>query len=262
MRIGSLRAPWVFGLLVLLSPAVTQAAILRNLKQGDRGADVRELQQILNRDPDTRIAASGPGSPGNETDFFGTLTLAAVKRFQKKYAADVLLPVGLTSPSGFIGSQTRLMLLRAASGAVPPPATHTPISRPQGRPVITSIVPEVVTGNTEELVILGNNFTAAGNTVLISSEDPDRFSNLPSSDGKTIRVRFHLSLIDILREAARASDNYSEAVIALAENTRGFQGNTPRGTVPVVIAVQNADGRSNLIQITVDIVAALNDTSS
>ncbi|MDP2676879.1 MAG: peptidoglycan-binding domain-containing protein, partial [bacterium] len=48
-------------------------------------SDIQRLQQLLNTDPDTRIADSGVGSPGNETNFFGSLTEKAVQKFQKKY---------------------------------------------------------------------------------------------------------------------------------------------------------------------------------
>ncbi|HPI24694.1 MAG TPA: peptidoglycan-binding protein [Candidatus Paceibacterota bacterium] len=47
--------------------------------------DVRELQQFLNNDPDTLITKTGPGSPNQETLYFGQLTLDAVRRFQRKY---------------------------------------------------------------------------------------------------------------------------------------------------------------------------------
>ncbi|MEK9148055.1 MAG: peptidoglycan-binding domain-containing protein, partial [Patescibacteria group bacterium] len=65
-----------------LGSLAAESAILRNLKQGSRGPDVRELQQILNRDPETKVSESGPGSPGNETEYFGPLTHDAVLRLQ------------------------------------------------------------------------------------------------------------------------------------------------------------------------------------
>ncbi len=57
----------------------------RFIQKGDRGADVLLLQQILNSDPDTQVAAVGSGSPGNETELFGELTHQAVIKLQKKH---------------------------------------------------------------------------------------------------------------------------------------------------------------------------------
>ena len=75
----------------------------RSLGQGTSGADVMNLQKFLNSDPDLVISLSGAGSPGMETSFYGSLTAAAVSKFQTKYSADVLVPVGLTSPTGYFG---------------------------------------------------------------------------------------------------------------------------------------------------------------
>jgi hypothetical protein len=82
----------------------------RDLRIGSSGDVVRYLQILLNADPDTRLTGVGAGSPGMETEYFGALTDAAVRKFQSKYAAEVLAPVGLTSPTGFVGTQTRAKL--------------------------------------------------------------------------------------------------------------------------------------------------------
>lgn len=75
----------------------------RSLSQGSTGADVMNLQKFLNMSADTRVAASGAGSLGMETSFFGPATAAAVSKFQTKYSADILVPSGLTSPTGYFG---------------------------------------------------------------------------------------------------------------------------------------------------------------
>jgi peptidoglycan hydrolase-like protein with peptidoglycan-binding domain len=81
-----------------------------SLSQGMTSPAVQQLQVRLNQDPASRIAATGAGSPGNETQYFGALTFAAVERFQEKYALDVLFPLHLYAPTGYVGPATELEL--------------------------------------------------------------------------------------------------------------------------------------------------------
>lgn len=83
---------------------------LTNLRVGDKSVDVKELQIVLNSNVNTKIAESGPGSPGNETNYFGNLTKNAVIKFQDSYHTEILLPAGLSSPTGYVGALTRLKL--------------------------------------------------------------------------------------------------------------------------------------------------------
>ena len=76
--------------------------ITRSLKVGMTGEDVKCLQRYLNWSNHT-VASSGPGSPGNETMYFGSLTANAVANWQNSNSLQVLTPVGLTSGTGYWG---------------------------------------------------------------------------------------------------------------------------------------------------------------
>ncbi len=93
------------------APATSAAGVCpytwtRSLTTGSEGADVMKLQQFLNADADTRVAAEGAGSVGMETMYYGPATAAAVSKMQVKYRADVLSPAGLVNPTGYFGPST------------------------------------------------------------------------------------------------------------------------------------------------------------
>lgn len=56
----------------------------RQLNLGMSGIDVKELQRFLNANG-FQVAQSGAGSPGNETEYFGALTQAALQKYQANH---------------------------------------------------------------------------------------------------------------------------------------------------------------------------------
>lgn len=77
----------------------------RDLKLSSVGEDVRELQKFLNK-AGLIVSTNGPGSPGNETTFFGEATSRAVVRYQERHAEDL----GLTRGTGFVDPTTRALI--------------------------------------------------------------------------------------------------------------------------------------------------------
>ena len=103
----------------------------RDLKLGDIGADVLALQQWLNTNGYS-VAASGPGSLGNETTLYGGLTATAISRYQNANAATILTPNGIVSGTGIFGPATR-NLINTTCGS-----TDTPIVAPIITPTLSA----------------------------------------------------------------------------------------------------------------------------
>lgn len=98
-------------------------ALTLNLSLGEIDPQVLILQQLLNQAGFT-LAVSGPGSPGNETDKFGALTYASLKKFQ---CAQGIACSGdeSTTGYGYLNAPTRAALLVAAANVNAANATTT-----------------------------------------------------------------------------------------------------------------------------------------
>jgi len=174
----------------------------RNLSVGDRGEDVRNLQETLNLNSETRIALFGPGSPGNETTYFGTLTKQAVIRFQEFYFSEVLTPSGLSYGTGFVGVSTRKKLNKLAIAQSGGTGVKTTVTLGPAEQMFSGISQDVsvfgLTSSSDELFIafpsnysgpkLGEIMLTGGgfmkkNTVLFGEY---KIKNIASLDGSTI----------------------------------------------------------------------------
>ena len=89
-------------------------AFTQNLTMGSTGSEVMALQKFLNSVDGAQLATAGAGSPGNETSYFGSITRAAVSKFQQKY--------GITPTAGYWGpiSRAKAASLCAEVVVVPP----------------------------------------------------------------------------------------------------------------------------------------------
>ena len=109
------------------------AQYTRTLQTGSTGADVKMLQQFLNQDAATMVAASGAGSAGMETMTFGPATKAAVMKFQTKYGISAI---------GIVGPATRAKLNSLCSTTPVTPVTPgTPVTTGTGLTVMAAAQP-------------------------------------------------------------------------------------------------------------------------
>lgn len=146
-RMIPLRISYLYFLVALVgvfsffSLSAQAVVFSRTLKMGDKGEDVRSLQQILNSSADTQVAAIGIGSKGQETDTFGSKTHSAVLRFQAKYRTEILDPAGLSAPTGIVGPATRNKLNSFDTVSFETPAPLISSLAPAPEPPVYQSVP-------------------------------------------------------------------------------------------------------------------------
>lgn len=167
-----------------------------NLSQGMTNADVKCLQVILNSDAATKIASTGAGSPGNETTYFGSLTKAAVVKFQNKYASTVLTPSGLTAGTGYVGPATRAklntMFSTGGTGGtvIVPSGSGLTVSLAADNPAAATIVADTTSGDGAQALIPALKVT---------------FTNGNSSAVKVTKVSFNRTGISADADLSAAS---------------------------------------------------------
>lgn len=235
---------WVTAFLVFLFTfQATFAAELftRYLQVGSTGADVMVLQRILNSNPDTRIAESGLGSLGNETEFFGGLTKQALIKYQKNNGLGT--SYGFFSLySGAVDEKTRAHL-NAQYSATTSTSTislaqfnekYKTYGRAANAPFIGSVNPTSVSQG-DTITISGRNFsTSSANTVITTYNKKD----IVSKDGATLEIKIDSMLQDLFdKEAKDLDDDERENVIK------------KMGNLPLFVTVVNGGGSSNPYQL-------------
>jgi len=243
------------------APAVTIEGVpagftfARNLRLGMTGPDVRNLQIILNADPATRVAVTGVGSPGRETNFFGPATRAAVVKFQTENE--------ISPAAGFVGPRTRVALnallvvapgvpgvpgvpvipgipvVSATPTAVLSPVTPVAAALPLGARMVPVLTVNVTAG-TEALTISAMRFKRTG------SGEPTDWSNLHLFEGGVRITDFGRSISADTHEI----EFPTLAITIPAGQTRSY---TLRANVAGVTGIAGRQGAFELIGITSNI---------
>ncbi len=256
----------IFSILVIVLPATVFARnFLRSLRVGDYGEDVRFIKQILNLSPETQISQTGVNSPTHEDAIFGTSTQASLIKFQNLYAKDILVPAGLSKPTGVAGSFTFKKINELAAINDKKLADQKAEADKKAKedassdktPHIDSISPTIFGDNSQIAKITGKNFDPIGNTILVSVEDDDRFTRISSDDLKTIQVPLSITVSGFFNKGMNALKGDVRAqVIAQLISKGQFVAGPGDGSayMPATIKIKNFNGESNSLDILVKVI--------
>lgn len=216
---------------LIVWPTGAQAIVFdRNFQLGETDLRIKILQILLNLEPGITVSSLGPGSSGQETDYFGEKTKNALIRFQVKY--------NLHREKGYLGASTRSLLdfkleqwLKPSSPILTVPAA---LPAPQ-KPISVSVtkkVPRLITlspsggGNRASITIKGENFLSNGNR--LRSNFAEDVLNLSSNDGQT------LTFLLVVPDYFLVDEEDSQV--------------RPSLNLPINLWVENVNGRSNYLR--------------
>jgi hypothetical protein len=243
----------------------------RNLKVGAIGSDVECLQAVLNANG-FQVSATGAGSPGNETTYFGVKTLVAVKNWQ---AAAGFVPANQIGPmsraklnSMLVGGTSTTTTTTTNSGLVPGCTSTVGYSSTTGASCATGTVPlyngpvsallssdspvsgAVVTGQASA-DMLHINFTGTGTVTSVTLQrsgisDQNTLTNVYLFDGNT-RITdgysFNVSgqiVINGLSIAVNGSHVISVRADVASSAVAGQGGTSPASTIAIAMTSYTA----------------------
>ena len=88
----------------------------QTLSLGSFSDQVSLLKTVLNSDPLTTLVYTSTAEQGDPANLFDGATQLAVKKFQEKYAREILTPSGLVAGNGVVGAATRAKLNKILAG--------------------------------------------------------------------------------------------------------------------------------------------------
>lgn len=220
----------------------------QNLYAGAKSPEVRCLQRFLNASGFS-VALEGPGSSGNETDYYGARTERAVAQWQNA--------MGVSPVRGFFGPRSRfayqILTGRSASASGISPVATVP-------PKISAVIPDHITDG-DTVAISGSGFTADGNFIRYSIDPPGFAGRSASADGAglAMQVRVDTAIRAKIRGqiAGLPAAAQGDLKIHFAKSINaqyGIAAAAGAAYIPIDLTVRNKNGASAPFKIHVNVI--------
>jgi peptidoglycan hydrolase-like protein with peptidoglycan-binding domain len=239
-----------------LASSENSVKITKNLSLGMTDSQVVVLQQLLNHNPATKIAESGLGSPGNETNYFGIKTQAAVIAFQNLNAGDILVPAEISSGNGYVGPLTIKKLNELSGSAVNPAPLAAQVPNTASNNVTLAEMTDIYVTD-KKIEDIRKTFTAQINTALSQKQTVapalnfDIASKFPVLISAALHAGLPKTIVSVRGQGFTASNNdiyfgpnyIVRNVTATADILNFILPSLPAGRYDMVI--KNSNGISN-----------------